>query len=229
MAKQLANAEEDWPFRLKVFQESFADGITAVRLNYLGGLASRAENQPDPIRQLLIKKIVCELDEIALQQSTPAPTIEQTVDTSTISPLTELLTHIREHGITPPGSNKSQNTTQAAQPHSQKTIRPDPIPELKSVTYFRKAWSSLSAEQQLTQTLAQAPENAGPMNSRHLVLGALKFMREHSPSYLQGFMSHVDTLIWLEHASPTKSTTERSVTNEGTKKKQTTKRNSAAN
>jgi hypothetical protein len=42
------------------------------------------------------------------------------------------------------------------------------------------------------------------MNSLHLVLRSLARMRDISPDYLQGFMSYIDTLIWLEHAAPTK-------------------------
>jgi hypothetical protein len=78
------------------------------------------------------------------------------------------------------------------------------------VAYFRNTWSRLSTEQQLTQTLAQAPENAGPMNSQNLVLSALKLMRDCSPDYLQGFMSYVDTLIWLEQASAARPNADRS-------------------
>lgn len=73
-----------------------------------------------------------------------------------------------------------------------------PARELKSLRYFRSTWSRLSAEQQLAQALAQAPENAGPLNSHLLVLRALQLMQEVSPDYLQRFMSYADTLLWLE-------------------------------
>jgi len=75
-----------------------------------------------------------------------------------------------------------------------------PARELKSLRYFRSTWSRLSAEQQLAQALAQAPENAGPLNSHLLVLRALQLMQDVSPDYLQRFMSYVDTLLWLEQA-----------------------------
>jgi hypothetical protein len=42
------------------------------------------------------------------------------------------------------------------------------------------------------------------MNSQHLVLRSLERMRDIAPDYLQGFMSYIDTLIWLDHADPTK-------------------------
>ena len=73
--------------------------------------------------------------------------------------------------------------------------------ELKSVTYFRRTWSRLSVDQTLSHSQAQAPENAGPLNSQHLVLRALKLMRDVSPEYVSRFMSHMDTLLWLEQAT----------------------------
>ena len=88
----------------------------------------------------------------------------------------------------------------------------------KSVANYRSEWSRLSTEKQLTQTLAQAPENAGPMNSRHLVL------RDLSPDYLQRFMSYIDPLIWLEQADPTKPAAGRSSAGEGEIKPRATKR-----
>ena len=73
--------------------------------------------------------------------------------------------------------------------------------ELKSLTYFRRTWSRLSVDQSLSHALSQAPENAGPLNSHHLVLRALTLMRDISPEYVSRFMSHVETLLWLEQAS----------------------------
>jgi hypothetical protein len=56
------------------------------------------------------------------------------------------------------------------------------------------------------------------MNSQHLVLRALQAMRDLSPDYLQGFMSYVDTLIWLEQANPLKAAAARSGAGEEAKK-----------
>ena len=66
---------------------------------------------------------------------------------------------------------------------------------------FRSTWSKLSVDQQLTESLAKAPENAGPLNSNLLVLRALKLMQQTSPAYLRHFMAHVDALLWLDQAS----------------------------
>lgn len=71
-------------------------------------------------------------------------------------------------------------------------------PELKTLRHFRNTWSRLSADQRLTQSLEKVPENAGPLNSHHLVHRSLTLMRDLSPEYLNRFMSYVDTLLWLD-------------------------------
>ena len=49
--------------------------------------------------------------------------------------------------------------------------------------------------------LAKVPENAGPLNSQHLVHRSLTLMRDLSPEYLNRFMSYVDALSWLDQAN----------------------------
>jgi len=73
--------------------------------------------------------------------------------------------------------------------------------ELKTLSYFRSTWATLSAKRRLTQSLAKVPENAGPLNSHHLVHRSLTLMRDLSPEYLNRFMSYVDTLLWLDQAT----------------------------
>jgi hypothetical protein len=72
---------------------------------------------------------------------------------------------------------------------------------LKAVASFKGTWSRLRAEHRLREALAQVPASAGPLNSSHLVNQALQAMRELSPQYLDAFMSHIDTLQWIEQAS----------------------------
>lgn len=73
--------------------------------------------------------------------------------------------------------------------------------ELASVARFRETWARVAAEKQVDQALGRAPDNPGPLNSHRLVLHTLTLMRNLSPEYLRRFMSHVDTLQWLEQAS----------------------------
>ncbi|WP_284188087.1 DUF2894 domain-containing protein, partial [Zoogloea oryzae] len=72
--------------------------------------------------------------------------------------------------------------------------------DISSLAYFEKIWAELKVEQQLAEALAQAPENAGPLNSHLLALQSLKLMRDLSPGYLKRFVSYVDALLWLDQA-----------------------------
>lgn len=76
-----------------------------------------------------------------------------------------------------------------------------PAPRSNALTAFKGTWSRLRAEQRLRQALAQVPAAAGPLNSSHVVNRTLQTMRDLSPEYLDAFMLHVDTLLWLEQAS----------------------------
>ncbi|WP_396433745.1 DUF2894 domain-containing protein [Limnohabitans sp.] len=66
---------------------------------------------------------------------------------------------------------------------------------------FRQQLGHISVQKQLAQAMAQAPQNAGPINSHMLVLRSLGVMREASPDYLKRFMGHVETLLRLDEAT----------------------------
>lgn len=72
--------------------------------------------------------------------------------------------------------------------------------ELKTLRHFRNTWSKLSTGKQVARALAQAPANAGPINSHMLVLRSLALMRDISPDYLNRFISYADTLLCLDQA-----------------------------
>src|SRR5690606_39643571 len=71
-------------------------------------------------------------------------------------------------------------------------------PELPVLDEFRATWSRVSANRQVRQSEEQVHENAGPLNSNHLVHRALAYMRDVSPGYLHQFLSYLDTLAWVE-------------------------------
>jgi hypothetical protein len=84
--------------------------------------------------------------------------------------------------------------------------RPDaatdrPAPEARTLQFFKRTWSRLSADQRLAQSRACLPENAGPLNSQHLVHRLLVLMRELSPEYLEHFVGYIDALQWLEQSN----------------------------
>lgn len=213
--------------QLDALRASGAADHDPVRFAYLEALSRRAATQPEAIRHTLNAKISAAANELA---SRPTPAPAGITETCPASPLADLLAYIS--GYAHEQAETMQPTTD--NPMVNRKIRPKSKnasaghrpqgPELKSVAYFRNEWSKLSTEQQLTKTLAQAPENAGPMNSQHLVLRSLQIMRDIAPDYLRGFMSYIDTLIWLDHADPTKPQAGRSSGNESEKKLRSTKR-----
>lgn len=73
--------------------------------------------------------------------------------------------------------------------------------DTRTVQFFKRTWSRLSADRRLAQSRATLPENAGPLNSHHLVHRSLTLMRELSPEYLECFVAYVDALQWLEQAN----------------------------
>jgi hypothetical protein len=77
-----------------------------------------------------------------------------------------------------------------------------PAGELKTVREHRGTWVQLGVQQRLTQTLAQVPDNAGPLNTQRLMHQALSLMGRTSPAYLQHFMAHVEALLALDPLSP---------------------------
>lgn len=106
------------------------------------------------------------------------------------SVLAELLAHVAGQAAAPAATAHGAPAGGGAEPAA----------ELKSLRYFRSTWSRLSLEQQLSRALAQAPDNAGPLNSHFLVLQALIRMRDIAPPYLESVIAHVDALLWLEQA-----------------------------
>lgn len=78
---------------------------------------------------------------------------------------------------------------------------PDDPSEMKSLRRFRQTWAQLATDKQVSQTLASAPDHAGPLNSHRLVVRTLALLRDLSPDYLRRFVSQVDVLLWLDQAN----------------------------
>ncbi len=212
----------NWQARLDALQASGADQCDPVRFAYLAALTRRAATAAEPVRQLLLAKTADLANALAAH---PTPPRAASPERTAPSQLAELLAYIDRHAHGQSAATQPATASVAVnrnfRPNFQNPSagRNPPAAELKSVAYFRNTWSRLSTEQQLTQTLAQAPANAGPMNSQHLVLRSLEVMRDISPDYLQAFMSYIDALIWLDHADPTRQPASRSGSSDGEKKR----------
>lgn len=91
----------------------------------------------------------------------------------------------------------AQEAAEAGAPH---TAVKSGQPDLKSAVRFRETWARISAETEVDKATHRAPENAGPLNAHNLVLRTLGLMRDLSPDYLRRFLSHAETLLWLDQA-----------------------------
>lgn len=160
-----------------------------VRLHFLAAMARRTQAHQGTARRLLEDKLAEALRDYQ-DRAVQAPMLPvQAAAPRGPSPLAELTRQLAQQ---PPVGTSATASPLEAGASSR--------PELKSVRYFRDTWSQLSLDRQMAQALAQAPENAGPLNSQQLVLRALSVMRTLSPDYFQHFMSYANSLLWLEHA-----------------------------
>jgi len=164
-----------------------------VRVGVVEALARRAAAQQGEARRLLIARL-----EELMAPPTPAPAGSE-ARRAGLAALSELVDRLGRapgpEALVPSPLPPRANAT----PRS--TAPPAALTSLKAVTAFKGTWSRLRADQRLRQALAHVPAMAGPLNSSHLVNLALQAMRDLSPAYLDAFMLHVDTLLWLEQAS----------------------------
>jgi hypothetical protein len=79
-------------------------------------------------------------------------------------------------------------------------------PAAASLPYFRRTWSKLNADQRLAQSRSSLPQNAGPLNSQHVVHRSLALMRELSPAYFERFIAYADALLWIEQTQAPRKT-----------------------
>lgn len=89
----------------------------------------------------------------------------------------------------------------AAKPRQMPQL-PQTIPssEMGSVSRFRRAWGNARAYERVADATQRKPRNAGPLNSHMLVLQALDMMQALPGDYLRRFLTHIETLQWLESA-----------------------------
>ena len=169
-----------------------------VHARFAQAFARRAGAHAGELRRVLD-------DKLALLRARFAGSQEATTDVDTPrsiavphaapGPLAELVDHAarQKAGSVPTTATASRAST---------TSKPDAgtAADPKTLQFFKRTWSRLSADQRLAQSRASLPDNAGPLNSHHLVHRSLTLMRELSPEYLERFVGYVDALQWLEQA-----------------------------
>jgi hypothetical protein len=172
---------------LDALRAAGAARVDAVGWHYLETLASRTQAQSGPARFLLHAKLQEALQRFDARMT--AADHPKDAPEPLPSPLATLLQDMGPK-TAPPGSGKPAGW-------------PSENPRIQA---FKKQLGQISVQKQVTQAMAQAPQNAGPINSHMLVLRSLGLMRDISPDYLNRFMAHVDTLLSLDEAGKGKLT-----------------------
>lgn len=161
------------------FSDSFAQLLRLRALQHSGAVRAQLEHRAEQVEAALAQHAQ------ALPIDSPPRSHEAQSQRSPLAVLNATWVQRQR-----PACSTGQSTAQSAGLAAPR--------ELESVRRFRSTWLKVSAEQQLAQSLAQAPANAGPLNSQRLVLQSLALMRRLSPEYLRHFLAQADVWMWLQ-------------------------------
>ncbi len=179
-------------------RERGAHQFDPPRFRYLEALSRRAQAHQGAVKQALDTKLAAavaayqaKFEQAGSGSGHPGAVLRGSEHRG---PLGDLVDYIEQLGCT---QEEDHPSAAAAAPSSSGAA----LAELKTLRQFRHTWTRLSIDQQLSRSQQKIPENPGPLNSHLLVLRSLKLMQETSPAYLKRFMSHVESLFWLDQAS----------------------------
>lgn len=178
----------DIQFTLDAWREQGADRLDPVRFQFIQAMATRAVKLEGNTRKVLDAR----LSELLQQYRTRLDSAPTSATTPRKARQDDTLSTLVNHLATlaPPGTNHLFA--------SRVNNLRERYPELPVLDEFRATWSRVSANRQVRQSEEQVHENAGPLNSNHLVHRTLSMMRDVSPGYLHQFLSYLDTLAWVE-------------------------------
>ena len=184
---------------LSTLRQAGAALVDAVGWHYIEVLAERSQSVSGAAQALLNDKLHKMLGEFDARMNTEPARSGDGARGSNVSPspLALLLQEMSLQATTQP-----QGGAGSTKPWRGESPR---------VQQFRKQLRKISVQKQVSRAIAQAPQNAGPINSHMLVLRALGLMRDIAPDYLNRFMTHLDTLLCLEEAEKTRSSTRKPV------------------
>lgn len=223
-----ARPAQPWRARLDGWRAQGADRLDPVRFRYLEALGARMDNAAPGVRRLLHERLERALAEHEhrlqqahgaltqqtshLQQAHPAQarTVRAMLHESDAAGLRRLAILLEAPAATAlaklNGHLRAAEragddcTTGAALPPA--TAPAQDNGEMRSLRRFRQVWTKVAAQDKVQRALQRQPRNAGPLNSHMLVLRTIELMRDLSPDYLARFVTQLDTLLWLEQASP---------------------------
>jgi hypothetical protein len=173
--------------------------VDPVRLHYLELLSQRIATASYAVRQVLEGKLDAALTGLEQRLAeTQAASSDDKVPRPA-APLAALNQYLR--GLKPHGDGHPSGLGLESRPGQNPAGDIETRTDLASVRRFRETWQRITAEDQVAEAVERGPANAGPLNSHRLVLRTLGLLRDLSPDYLRHFLSHVETLQWLEQAS----------------------------
>jgi hypothetical protein len=203
MADDAPSPEHD---ALAALRERGADRRDPVRFRLAQGLAQRAAAHAGAARRAIEEKLTALLARFDTGDDAPSRNaVPVKVPVRERGALAALVDHAeRQKGAAATAVAASRGAPAHAHAHSGATplaAHAGAAADAGTVHFFKRTWSRLSADQRLAQSRASLPENAGPLNSQHLVHRSLLLMRELSPDYLERFVGYIDALQWLEQSN----------------------------
>lgn len=184
---------------LEAWRRSGADRLDPLRFRFIEAMARRSAAQQGEARRLLEDRMRGLLEAYAQTVARASDTAANASLVPRAAPARSAFTDLLEHiAAQTADTGASADTAETA---GTKRTAPHGGADLKALRYFRSTWSRLSADRRLHQSQAKVPENAGPLNSQHLVHRAIMLMRDTSPEYLNRLMAYVDGLSWIEQAN----------------------------
>ncbi|MCP3852557.1 MAG: DUF2894 domain-containing protein [Gammaproteobacteria bacterium] len=184
-----------------------------VQFRFIESMADKALQYRSPVAEIITKKVAQALsnylNDSPSQKKTTVQLNHKSVVKSELTKLTEAMLQSNNSEIV-----LSQLTFEDELKQQEKEIMHS-MSEVSSSTatqnqgghndlsimrQFRQSQVKHLSEQQLTRTIEEGPEDAGPLNSQALIIRSLTTMQELSPSYINRFVSYIDTLLWLEQA-----------------------------
>lgn len=215
-----SDAPHDIRALIEGWRDSGADRADPVRFRFIEALARRASAYDGEARRVLEQRLAGRVAEFGdrlsrAQADAPASGLSaQRADTR--SGLASLAARLGQgahadgpasaqtgarpdaHSAIPPAALAAPRVPRTAHPPAAANEHRACLAEPALAEYFRDTWARVRVDRQLRDAQAGVPENAGPLNTNHLVHRSLSLMRDVSPGYLEQFLSYVDALSWLE-------------------------------
>lgn len=206
----MAGDDTDIAAMLDRWRDQGADRVDPLGFHRITAMHRRALERDGDARRVLDARLAALVDayarDVAQVSTGPAPPRRADLDPSATSPRGGSRP-VRPDSPRDAGTPDSLRGTLGALVNAMAArtcvdathaVAPPTYPELPAVEEFRQLWSTLRTGRQVRRSLAQAPTDAGPLNSAALAHRSLTLMGGLSPEYLQRFLSYVDTLSWLE-------------------------------